>query len=64
MSGTKTYRELSKREKIKERKDILNRLADAEEKHAEKFKEWLLVRTGRENALKRLEEAVESVRKV
>jgi VIT1/CCC1 family predicted Fe2+/Mn2+ transporter/rubrerythrin len=79
MSGAKVYRELSERESTKERKEILIRLAEAEEKHAQKWKtrlnelggeipknieslpgrikRWLLVRTGTENALRRLEEA-------
>jgi vacuolar iron transporter family protein len=78
MSGVKIYRELSEREHKKERKEILIRLAEAEEKHAqkwktrllelggevpvqfenifEKIKRWLLIRTGTENALRRLEE--------
>jgi VIT1/CCC1 family predicted Fe2+/Mn2+ transporter len=79
MSGAKVYRELSERESTKERKEILIRLAEAEEKHAQKWKtrlneldgeipndienlsgkikRWLLIRTGTENALRRLEEA-------
>jgi vacuolar iron transporter family protein len=78
ISGVKIYRELSEREHTKERKEILIRLAEAEEKHAqkwktrllelggevpvqfenifEKIKRWLLIRTGTENALRRLEE--------
>lgn len=79
MSGAKIYRELAEREPLKERKEILIRLAEAEEKHAErwktrltelggelptsfekpidKIKRWLLVRTGTDNALRRLEQA-------
>lgn len=79
MSGAKVYRELAEREPLKERKEILTRLAEAEEKHAEKWrsrltelggeipkniestigkiKRWLLIRTGTENAIRRLEQA-------
>ncbi len=38
MAGAKIYRELAERESLKERKEILNRLAEAEEKHADKWK--------------------------
>ncbi len=41
MSGAKIYRELAERESLKERKEILSRLAEAEEKHAEKWKNRL-----------------------
>jgi predicted membrane protein (TIGR00267 family) len=79
MSGAKIYRELADRESTKEKKEILFRLAEAEEKHAEKWKSrltelggeipkniestigkikrWLLIRTGTENAIRRLEQA-------
>lgn len=79
MSGAKIYRELAEHESLKERKEILIRLAEAEEKHAEKWKtrlaelgaelpknvetitgkirRWLLIRTGTENAIRRLEQA-------
>jgi vacuolar iron transporter family protein len=78
MAGVKIYSELSQRESSKERKEILTRLAEAEEQHAQKWKtrlaelngdipvkvenfldkikRWLLVRTGTENAIRRLEE--------
>ncbi len=79
MSSAKMYRQLAERESVNERKEILTRLAEAEEKHAEKWKarlielggkiptnientvgkirRWLLIRTGRENAIRRLEQA-------
>ncbi|MDP2208067.1 MAG: VIT1/CCC1 transporter family protein [Bacteroidota bacterium] len=41
MNGAKIYRELAERESLKERKEILSRLAEAEEKHAEKWKNRL-----------------------
>ncbi|RCK77523.1 MAG: putative membrane protein [Ignavibacteriae bacterium] len=81
INGAILYRQLATLEKSENRKKILINLAEAEEKHAEKWKtrileldgeipektinvfsrikNWLLVRTGTENALKRLEEAEE-----
>lgn len=78
MSGVKVYRALAEKEPNEEKKKILLRLAEAEEKHAEKWKSrlhelggevpsftesvpdkvhrWILVRTGTENAARRLEE--------
>ncbi len=81
INGANLYRQLANSEQSEERKKILLNLAEAEEKHAEKWKKriielggkipaktsnlfstiknWLLVRTGTENALRRLEESEE-----
>jgi vacuolar iron transporter family protein len=77
-AGAATYRQLASREPDDRKKNILLKLADAEDQHAKKFearlnelgssppaeyegwfdaaKRWLLVRTGTDNAVKRLEE--------
>lgn len=81
MNGAKLYRTLAKYENSPEKKKVLLNLAEAEERHANKWRErleklggtipikteniiikiknWLLVQTGTENALKRLEESEE-----
>ncbi len=77
-AGAATYRQLASREPDERKKNILLKLADAEDQHAKKFearlrelgsappttregwfdtlRRWLLVRTGTDNAVKRLEE--------
>jgi VIT1/CCC1 family predicted Fe2+/Mn2+ transporter/rubrerythrin len=81
-AGAKTYRALAQRARSRQQRDVLNRLADAEERHAETwearlrelgsapppFREsfserlwrWLLVQSGTENALRRIEQSEES----
>jgi VIT1/CCC1 family predicted Fe2+/Mn2+ transporter/rubrerythrin len=82
MAGAKTYRALAQRAPTKSQREVLNRLAEAEERHAqtwatrlrelgsappelrESFRErawrWLLVQSGTENALRRIEQSEES----
>lgn len=82
MAGVKTYRALAERARSKQQRDVLNRLADAEERHAqtwatrlrelgsappefheslrERLWRWLLVQSGTENALRRIEQSEES----
>lgn len=82
MAGVKTYRALAERARSKQQRDVLNRLADAEERHAQtwekrlrelgsappEFREslrerlwrWILVQSGTENALRRIEQSEES----
>ena len=82
IAGARTYRELARRAHSTEQRDILDRLADAETRHAEKwatrlqelgsappqfvespierFKRWVLVQTGTENALRNIEATEES----
>ena len=77
-AGAATYRQLASREPDERKKNILLKLADAEDQHAQKFearlrelgsappsshegwfealRRWMLVRTGTDNAVKRLEE--------
>jgi vacuolar iron transporter family protein len=77
-AGAATYRQLASREPNESKKNILLKLADAEDQHAKKFedrlkdlgaelpsahegwieaaKRWVLVRTGTDNAVKRLEQ--------
>jgi predicted membrane protein (TIGR00267 family) len=77
-AGAATYRQLAAREPDERKKNVLLKLADAEDQHALKFearlrelgaappamsegwldgvRRWLLVRTGTDNAIKRLEE--------
>ena len=78
IAGAATYRQLAARESDERKKNVLLKLAEAEEQHARKFaarlaelgaplpsaaegwldavKRWVLVRTGTDNAVKRLEE--------
>jgi predicted membrane protein (TIGR00267 family) len=82
ISGAKTYRALAERAHSKQQREVLNRLADAEERHAQtwetrlrelgsappEFREslrerawrWVLVQSGTENALRRIEQSEES----
>lgn len=82
MAGVKTYRALAERARSQQQRDVLNRLADAEERHAQtwatrlrelgsappEFREslrerlwrWILVQSGTENALRRIEQSEES----
>lgn len=77
-AGAATYRELAAREPDERKKNVLLKLAAAEDEHAKKFearlqqlgaslpsqyegwfdaaRRWVLIRTGTENAVKRLEE--------
>lgn len=82
IAGERTYRELARRAGSPEQRDILNRLADAEMRHAERWaarlnelgsappefqesavdrwKRWILVQSGTENALRNIEATEES----
>lgn len=82
IAGARTYRALAERARSKEQRDILNRLADAEERHAETWvarlkelgsppptfhenfieraRRWILVQSGTENALRRIEATEDS----
>lgn len=82
MAGAKTYRALAEHARSKQQRDVLNRLAEAEERHAQtwdarlrelgsappEFREslrarvwrWILVQSGTENALRRIEQSEES----
>lgn len=79
INGALLYRRLAEIEKSENRKSILLKLAESEEKHADKWKKrieelggqipdktqnfltkiknWILLNTGTENAIKRMEEA-------
>lgn len=82
IAGAKTYRALAERARSKQQREILHRLADAEERHArtwetrlrelgsappefreslrERLWRWILVQSGTENALRRIEQSEES----
>lgn len=82
IAGAKTYRALAQHARTQHERKVLNRLADAEERHAEtwavrlrelgsappEFREsflerawrWVLVQSGTQNALRRIEQSEES----
>ncbi len=82
MAGAQTYRELARRAASEEQRGILNRLADAEERHAQKWetrlkelgsappqfresfieraRRWVLVQSGNDNAMRRIESVEDS----
>jgi len=82
MAGARTYRALAQRARSKQQREVLNRLAEAEERHAQTWEQrlrelgsaplpfreswrermwrWLLVQSGTENALRRIEQSEES----
>jgi predicted membrane protein (TIGR00267 family) len=82
IAGATTYRALAQHARSEQERAVLNRLADAEERHAqtwatrlkelgspppdfresfvERARRWVLVQTGTQNALRRIEQAEES----